>query len=271
LARLPWQIEEGDGPVVAVAVHAGHEVRKEVAGRLAIGDAERLREEDPFTGGWTEVADTSIVARRSRFEVDLNRSRGEAVYMGPDDAWGLDVWKRPPTKSLVARSLGQYDSFYRTMHRILSGLASRHGRFLVLDLHSYNHRRSGDGPPADPESNPEVNVGTGTMDRSRWAGLVDRFIHDLRAFDFLGRHLDVRENVKFVGRQLPKWTHGNFPESGCVLAVEFKKFFMDEWTGELDLDAYDGIRSALASTIPGLRAELEKTGIRRRSGHEQAT
>ena len=41
MARLPWQIEEGDGPVVATAVHAGHEVRKEVGELLAIGDAER--------------------------------------------------------------------------------------------------------------------------------------------------------------------------------------------------------------------------------------
>lgn len=52
------------------------------------------------------------------------------------------------------------------------------------------------------------------MDRNRWGRLVDRFISDLRAFDFLGRHLDVRENVKFVGRQFPKWVHTRFPATG---------------------------------------------------------
>ena len=32
-------------------------------------------------------------ARRSRFEVDLNRPREEAVYRVPEDCWGLDVWR----------------------------------------------------------------------------------------------------------------------------------------------------------------------------------
>lgn len=54
--------------------------------------------------------------------------------------------------------------------RPLRDLGEEYGRFLVLDLHSYNHRRAGpNAPPADPERNPEVNIGTGTMDRGRWA------------------------------------------------------------------------------------------------------
>ena len=41
---------------------------------------------------------------------------------------------------------------------------------VVFDLHTYNHRRNGpDGPPADPAGNPQVNIGTGTMNRDRWA------------------------------------------------------------------------------------------------------
>ena len=130
---------------------------------------------------------------------------------------------------------------------------------MVLDLHSYNYRREGpEGPEADPSGNPEVNIGTGTMNRDRWGGLVDRLIMELRSFDFLGRRLDVRENVKFVGRQFPKWVHTHYPESGCAIAIEFKKFFMDEWSGKLDLDAHDAIRRALASTLPGLEEELKK-------------
>ena len=56
-------------------------------------------------------------------------------------------------------------------------------------------------------------------------------LHDLHAFDFLGRHLDVRENIKFIGRQFPTWVHSHYKQSACVLAVEFKKFYMDEWSG----------------------------------------
>jgi N-formylglutamate deformylase len=84
-----WEKVEGAGPVVACAVHAGHDVRPEVVALLAVDDATRLREEDPHTGGWTALAPTRLVAHRSRFEVDLNRSRPQAVYLEPDDAWGL--------------------------------------------------------------------------------------------------------------------------------------------------------------------------------------
>lgn len=86
--------------------------------------------------------------------------------------------------------------------------------------------------------------------------MVERFIKDLRKFDFLGRHLDVRENVKFKGRQLARWIHEHYPDSACVLSIEFKKFFMDEWTGEGDEEQIKAIREALQSTMPGILEEL---------------
>ena len=253
-----WLHETGDGPIVAVAVHDGHEVREEVGELLALSSEERLREEDPFTGEWaTAVAPTRVLARRSRFEVDLNRPREEAFYRTPDDAWGMNVWKQPPSDGLMQRSLEDHDTFYAFLRERLEEVERRSGKFVVLDLHSYNHRREGpDGPPADPAKNPQVNVGTGTMDRSRWAPLVDRFISDLGSYDFPGGRLDVRENVKFVGRAIPRFVHETFPKTGCAIAVEFKKFFMDEWSGRLDRKLHAGIVSALQSTIPGLLETL---------------
>ena len=70
-----WRVRCSQGPVIAVANHNGHELRSEVAALSALDKASRLREEDPFTGEWAEVVPTSLVARRSRFEVDLNRPR----------------------------------------------------------------------------------------------------------------------------------------------------------------------------------------------------
>jgi hypothetical protein len=159
---------------------------------------------------------------------------------------------------VVVRSLAQYDAFYAEVKQVFTDLEQRFGRFVVFDLHSYNHRREGpDGPPADPIKNPEINIGTGTMNRERWAPLVDRFMADLQKFDFLGRHLDVRENIKFRGGHFARWTHHTFPKSGCVLAIEFKKFFMDEWTGEPDQTHLETIRRALQSTMPGILETLE--------------
>jgi N-formylglutamate deformylase len=88
-----WRLHEGHGPVVAVALHHGHDLRPEVAKLIALDEAERLREEDPYTGGWTDIADTGVVVERSRFEVDMNRPRDLAVYLEPERAWGLRVWR----------------------------------------------------------------------------------------------------------------------------------------------------------------------------------
>jgi N-formylglutamate amidohydrolase len=256
---LPWYLERGDGPLVAAALHDGHGVRPELAPSMALSRAERLREEDPFTGIWTTVAPTRLIALHSRFEVDLNRPRDQAVYLTPDDAWGLKVWKKTPNADMVERSLAIYDAFYDEVRSLLQRMVRRYQRVVVLDLHTYNHRREGPyAPPADPQGNPEVNLGTGTMDRARWASVVNRFIVDLRNFDFMGRHLDVRENVRFRGGYFPKWIHNNFPDSVCALSIEFKKFFMDEWTGAPDRLQLKAIERALKSTVWGLHEELVK-------------
>ncbi len=252
-----WREEVGEGPLVAVAIHDGHAVRDEVAEWLAIDERERLYEEDPYTGQWAERVSTRIVGTRSRFEVDLNRSRDKAVYRTPEDAWGLTVYKPGLPDDIVDRSLAEYDAFYEAMYDILSDLERKYGRFVVFDLHNYNHRRAGpDEPPVSPDDNPQVNIGTGWMDRSKWAPIVDRFMADLAAHDFAGGKLDVRENVKFRGGHFVRWVHESFPESGCGIAIEFKKFFMDEWTGKGDPTLVEAIGEALRSTVPGILEEL---------------
>ena len=254
-----WELQSGHEPLVATAVHNGHAVRPEIASLLALSEQERLREEDPFTGEWAAVAETRVIGLRSRFEVDLNRPPEKAVYQTPADAWGLKVWKSPLPVEIASRSLAQHTAFFAEMHRLFTNMSRRFGKFVVFDLHSYNYRRQGPNlPPADWTQNPEVNIGTWTMKREQWTPVVDRFMADLQTFDFLGRHLDVRENVKFGGGYFAAWTHTNFPNSACVLAIEFKKFFMDEWTGRADDQQLDTIRRALAATKPGVLEELGK-------------
>lgn len=248
-----WQLVEGDSPIVAAAIHDGHAQRPEVASYMALSPAERLREEDPFTAPWTRIAPNQLIGLRSRFEVDLNRPRDKAFYIQPEDAWGLNVWQEAPPAALIETSLANYDAFYAAVRRLFTHLEQRFGHFVVYDLHTYNHRRHGpDAPPAPAEDNPEVNLGTGTMDRERWTLLVDRFLADLRAVDYMGRQLDVRENIRFRGGHFARWTHTNFPRSACVLSIEFKKFFMDEWTGTPDPQQLEAIQQALQTTVPGV-------------------
>ena len=106
--------------------------------------------------------------------------------------------------------------------------------------------------------NPEINVGTGSMDRERWSRALDDFMSDLRAFDFMERSLDVRENVNFRGRNLAEFVHTLFPESGCGMAIEVKKFFMDEWTGLADSRQTSALLDAFRSTVPGILRNLNR-------------
>ncbi|HEX2054045.1 MAG TPA: N-formylglutamate amidohydrolase [Actinomycetota bacterium] len=253
----PWTFAPGDGPVVAAAIHAGDRLRPEVLRHIALSPPERLREEDPYTDKWTTVADSRVVVHRSRFEVDLNRPRERAIYAAPIDAWGLKVSEGPVPAEVVEGSLRLYDRFYLELSALLDATAERWPRVLVLDLHSYNHRRAGPGePPADPITNPEVNIGTVGADRQQWGPLIDRFAEALRSCEVSGHQLDVRENVNFRGGHLVRWIADRYP-TVCPLAVEVKKIYMDELTGVLHPDVCREVHRALDAATETCRQDLK--------------
>jgi hypothetical protein len=102
----------GRSPIVAAAIHNGHDTRPDVPTHLTITDEQQTREEDPCTAEWSQITKTQIVGLRSRFEVDFNRPREQAVYRTPADAWGLEIWDAEPDTHLIADSLREYDEFY---------------------------------------------------------------------------------------------------------------------------------------------------------------
>lgn len=228
---------------------------------MALDDAGRLREEDPFTEFIIRDVPNRVVFHRSRFEIDLNRDRDGAVYVTPEQAWGLKVWSGTPSAELIAHSLAIHDAYYAMLGQMLAGLEQEHGRFVLLDIHSYNHRRGGPDAPATPAVEaPAINIGTVSMDRARWAPVLDPFIESLRSFAFRGQGMDVRENVAFEGRgEQTRFVHANFPKTGCAIAIEFKKFFMDEWTGEPDIAALSAMRAMLTASLPVLLGALRAT------------
>ena len=238
-------------PVVATAVHAGNDLRGDLASLVVLDDADRFREEDPFTDEIARDLPALVVAHRSRFEIDLNRPRDKAVYRVPADCWDLEVWRGGALdEARVDESLEQYDAFFDQLAARLDPLAER-GPFVLFDVHSYNHRRDGAGHDPLPQAdNPDVNVGTGSLDRARWAPVVDAFITTMSQQRLDGEPLDVRENVRFRGANVAAWTHERYPGTGCALALEFKKVFMDEWTGVPDEVAIREIHRSLAGTVP---------------------
>ena len=253
-----WTVARGSSPIVASAIHDGHGLRPEVAAAMALSDGDRLREEDPFTGQAVAGIDNHIIVHRSRFEFDLNRGVDGAIYETPEQSWGLKVWHAPPDRALVERSLAIHAAYYRMLGHYLDDIAAEHDRFVLLDVHSYNHRRDGsDGPPMAQEKAPDINIGTFSMPREQWAFLLDPLMEAMRNFDFNGRRLDVRENIAFQGKgEQTRFVHDRYPGRGCAIAIEFKKFFMDEWTGEPDPAELDAMRRLIEMSAAAARALL---------------
>jgi len=254
-----WTVTRGPGPVLATAIHDGHGLRPAVAEAISLPGADRLREEDPFTGQAVTGVPTHIVAHRSRFEFDLNRAADTAVYRTPEQSWGLNVWHSEPDDALVADSLAIHAAYYRMLGALLDDLLEEHGRFVLIDAHSYNHRRDGPHAAAMPQDKaPDINIGTFSMPRDDWAFLLDPLMEEMRRFDFNGRELDVRENVAFQGKgEQTRFVHDRYPGKGCAIALEFKKFFMDEWTGEPDPAELKAMRSFITHCAE-VAAELLK-------------
>jgi N-formylglutamate deformylase len=242
--------------VVAVALHDGHGVRAEVEPLFAISEADRLREEDPYTGIWTAIAPTTIIAQRSRFEVDLNRPHERAVYRTPAEAWGLTVWQNPLPDDVFEGSRAIRTQFYETMDALLTRKLEQHERLVIYELHSYCHHRLGPNAPFDdPQSNPQVNLGTAYND-PKWRPVLDRFMSDLRDHDFPGGKLDVRENIKFEGGYFAQWVGERYPTTICNLCIEFKKFFMDEWSGVPDASELDAMQAFIGHAADTCRQLL---------------
>lgn len=255
-----WMTSRGASPIIGTAIHNGHAVRENLLSRMALDEDGRLREEDPFTAEIIHDLANRIVFQRSRFEIDLNRARDAAVYQRPEQAWGLNVWREALSNADLSESLALHDAYYGMLENYLGGVEAQYGAFVVLDIHSYNHRRDGAAStPTAAADAPDINIGTISMDRARWAPLVDAFMDFCAEYDFLGRRLDVRENIAFQGRgEQTRFIHERFPASGCAIAVEFKKIFMDEWTGVPDWQAISALRSLIASSVPVLESALRE-------------
>lgn len=243
-----FKMSTGEGPVIAAAIHNGHFIREELLPYLAVDEKSRLYEEDPFTGYLADIVETSLVGLHSRFEIDLNREKKQSIYMKPDQAWGLEVWKEIPPGNLLSRSYQAYDDFYAQAESLIAGKIRTYGYAIVYDLHSYNHQR--EGKPAPREQNPDINIGYNGLDRGFWAQVIDAFAHTLKDTAVGERPLDVRENIKFRGGHFTTWINTGFENRACAFAIEVKKIFMDEQTGEVNEQVLTEIKKALEATIP---------------------
>lgn len=253
-----WDLTIGNGPVLATAIHDGHDMRRSLLPHLAFDAAQRRRDEDPLTGLLAAAGDVRLRVRNSRFQCDLNRPRDKAISSDPADTWGLQVWRDALPRAEIEASRAEHDRFYAMARALIEAMLGRSGCVLLLDLHSYNHRRDGaDAAPADPATNPDIDLGVTTLDAGRWRKTVDRFAAALGDTPLRGSAPDVRENVRYDGGgHFPEWVYATWGERVCAISLEYKKVFMDEWTGQADIAAVEELRLGLERAVDAVRGDF---------------
>ena len=217
-------IGDWTGQVVATSIHAGHELRPEIAGAMVLDEASGCaRRTRTPTASPTACATASC--HRSRFEVDLNRPRREAVYRDPEDCWGLDVWRAALAGGAGRAVPGDVRRVLRrSWARRLDAVAAA-ARSSCSTSTPTTTAATGPTPRRRRRRRtPRSTSGTGPLDRDRWAHLVDRFMDELRRPRGSRPPLDVRENVAVP--RAATWRGGctsATPGRAARWRMEFKK------------------------------------------------
>lgn len=211
------------GFVICTAIHNGHQLREKLATQCLLNEAERLFEEDPYTGEMVAALPITLVGLDSRYEYDLNRPPENCVYQ---EAWGKAVWRASLAASEKKTSLNKHALFYRVLGALIKKIESLHGNCIVYDIHSYNYLRI-------EKSTPTFNIGTEQLNTKKWGRVIRHWNKSLAMVQL--PNLESRSAIDeiFWGRgYLAKFISQHFKQT-LALPTEIKKVFMDECTGEV--------------------------------------
>lgn len=232
---------------IGVALHSGSRIRPGILDTLEVSPEDRFREEDPYTDIFVRDFPLQIIARDSRFEYDLNWEIEKAVYPDNMEKWGLQVWKRALGPDELIETHEKYREFHGLLDLVVEHSLSRYGHSVLFDMHSFCYQRERRMPWWE-DNKPEINLGTRSMDRNYFAPWIDRFMEGVSGLDLDGHPLRVAENELFPGGYLARKYATTRNRKLLVLAIEYKKIFMDEWSGELFPEILGMLRENLLLT-----------------------
>lgn len=228
-------------PYACAAVHDGHQFRKELWEPCLHTEYERWYEEDPETKNMIKTHPIVIAGCDSRFEYDLNRSPEEAVFV---NAWGKQLWHKPLSEAMKAKSLQKHTDFYKVAHTLIETLESKFKFCTVYDMHSYNWKRW------DREV-PTWNLGTSNIDNERFGKVVESWRESLSEIKFPnGIKSTSKINDTFQGNgYFLKYITQNFKNT-LVLATEIAKVYCDEYEQIIFPEVVKTVEQELIKRIP---------------------
>jgi N-formylglutamate deformylase len=221
-----------------VSMHSGQRVRNEIREFMGVDKADRYREEDPFMDRFIADFPIRILGRDSRFEYDLNINPYNAIYDFVKPKWGLRVWKEKIPEEERILSIKKHREFHELLEMVCSYLLLQNRHGLLFDLHAYCYQRE-TRQQWHKDERPEINIGTGPVNREIFEPAIRCFKSYIHKTEIHGHTLRINENEIFQGGYLSRHLSRIYHDRLLVLALEYKKIFMDEWTGELYEDILD--------------------------------
>ena len=246
LGSAAFDFREPSGDL-GIALHAASRVRPGLEELLHIGSGERALEEDHYTDLMVQDFSMSLVALDSRFEYDLNWEEQRCIYEFNRKKWGLDVWRRPLTDSERMETIRKYREFHELLDRVVSYLVSRFGSAVLYDIHSFRYQRES---VIDwwEDIHPEINLGTRYINRDFYSPQIEAFLEGISGMKLERKTIRVGENAVFPGGYLTRKYAATHNRQVLVLAVEFKKIYMDEMSNRLYPDRLDLLKTGLHQT-----------------------
>ncbi|HAI69763.1 MAG TPA: flavohemoglobin expression-modulating QEGLA motif protein, partial [Gammaproteobacteria bacterium] len=210
-------------PYLCVAIHHGHHLRPELTAKCLLTEAERLYEEDPYTGDFIASMPITLIAQDSRYEYDLNRTLEQCVY---DIAWGKKVWNQALDANEHNQSREKHQGFYRILRTLIEQLERRFKACVLYDIHAYNYKRF-------ETDTPTFNIGTTQVAQNKWENVIAHFLERLGKVELPNIEVRTAENEVFQGKgYLATFVKTHFTQT-LVLPTEIKKIYLDENSGEI--------------------------------------
>ena len=241
------------GYYAGVAMHAGGLVRSEILEIMAVSKKDRFREEDPFTERFIHDLPIQIIGRDSRFEYDLNRAPHRAIYESDKKIWGIEVWKKKLTQKERNISLSRHKEFHALMDIVSEYILKQNRHAVIFDMHSFCYQRH-ENLKWFEDHKPDINVGTEAVNRHLFGSIIDKLIEQLYLTRINGYPIRIAENDIFKGGYMAKRLSKKHYNRLLVMALEYKKIFMDELTGELFRDELEKLILDFSTAVKKLIA-----------------
>jgi hypothetical protein len=216
----------------AVVMHTGSRIRPELMEAMVVEQEDRFREEDPYADVFVRDLPIRIIARDSRFEYDLNRVRRMCIYPYGEKKFGMDVWKRELEEQEKAPALYKHQEFHNLVDLVMKFLLKKMRFVVVFDMHTYCYQRNSK-PEWYEDPNPEINLGTRAVNRKLFGEVIHTFMNNLKGQTINNHIVRVEENRVFKGGYLSRRLSRKWHDEVLVMAIEYKKIFMNEWSGEV--------------------------------------